>query len=172
MNWTHKYKPNSIKEVVGQESSIKDIISCIKNKRPVIVYGSVGVGKIGTIPGGHAEYKPHMTDLIDHLSVEFEEELGYTPSETEKISLIGVFLNRDTNGVNALYKIRTCLDYPEIKSRWQKAKDSYEHQSLIRLSKDEIISLTENWRLAYENVEYTTTPFFIDSFVNYMRFAV
>ena len=164
--------------------ALKEDITLINKPRPITVNavlelednsvilgvrgGSVGSGEIGIIPGGHAEYREHINNLIGHLSLEFEEELGYAPCETEKISLIGVSQNRDTHGVNALYLARTTLDYQEIESRWKKAKDSYEHQSLIQCSKNEITTLAEEGNLQYKNTQYTTTPFFQDCLANYL----
>lgn len=158
----NKFRPITINAVLELED--KSVILGIRG-------GSVGAGKIGIIPGGHAEYKPYMDDLIEHLFSEFEEELGYSPGETEKISLIGVFQNRDTHGINALYLARTKLNHNEIESNWKKAKDSYEHQSLIQCSKDELNVLAEEGNLQYKGKQYNTTPFFQDCLTNYILYS-
>jgi len=48
--WIHKYKPEKISEVVGQEGAVSDIDNFIKNfkkqkKRAILAYGPSGSGK-------------------------------------------------------------------------------------------------------------------------------
>lgn len=52
MNWTEKYRPRSLKEVIGNEKAkelllnwAKKWVSGIPNKKAVILYGKAGVGK-------------------------------------------------------------------------------------------------------------------------------
>lgn len=130
--------------------------------------GSVAGGKIGIIPGGHAEYRQDKTDLFSHLAAEYEEEVGFVP-DREKIKLIGLFCNRDTNGLNALYVARTGKSFNEIEEAWRNASDAWEHASLLDLTKSQVKELGETGKICYQSKAYETTPFFQDCLVNYLH---
>lgn len=130
--------------------------------------GDVEGGKIGVIPGGHLEYP--ATRIIGGLLAESEEELGYRiPGEFGETDLVGVFPNKDTNGVNFLYVAKTNLGFDEIRERWMGAQDRGEHTSLLQLERDEIGELAQEGKLRIGQKEISTTPFFQDCFAHYLN---
>lgn len=130
--------------------------------------GSVASGKIGVIPGGHAEYKPQSTDVKEHLLVEWEEELGYLPVK-DRIFPTGLFLNRDTGGVNILYNSRSDLLFSDIERNWKSAKDRDEHQRIVGLSRRQIEDIAEFGETSIDEIRFSTTPFFQDCFINHLN---
>lgn len=127
--------------------------------------GSVEFGKIGVIPGGHAEYKfPLIKNTLETFKAEFEEEIGYKFGDDKNVFLLGVFKNRDTKGINVLYFAKTNLIFPEILKKWKKAKDRDEHSSLFLATKKDLVKLAKTGKLIVDGKEYLTTPFFQDCF--------
>jgi hypothetical protein len=126
--------------------------------------GSVETGKIAIIPGGHMDYTiPRIESPLETFRGEFEEELGYK-FDGRKISPVGVFNNRDTKGINILYKTKTDFYFPRILEMWGAAKDRWEHDSLFQASYDEIRQLAKTGRTTINGKEYSTTPFLQDCF--------
>ncbi|MFH1589682.1 MAG: hypothetical protein ABIB43_03900 [archaeon] len=126
--------------------------------------GAVETGKIAIVPGGHADYTiPQIENALETFRSEFREELGYE-FDSQEVSPIGVFTNRDTNGLTILYAAKTHCYFPKILENWALAKDREEHGSLFQASRQEIQQLAETGKLTLEGKEYSTTPLFQDCF--------
>lgn len=128
--------------------------------------GDVASGKIGIIPGGHTDYGfPLVTNPLDTLRSEFEEELGYNFGVSgREIPLRAVFTDRNTQGMNVLYTARTDLAFPQILEKWKGAKDRWEHSSLFQATQEDIKQLAETGELDVEGKRYSTPPIFQDCF--------
>ncbi len=103
--------------------------------------GSVEQGKIGFVPGGHAEYRGfyHQEDIgIRALQEETEEELGITPPEYSIEEIFGIHKNPDTNGTDIIATMKTGLSLEEIEKRREKAKDRWEHSRLVAIAKEDL----------------------------------
>lgn len=132
--------------------------------------GSVESGKIGIIPGGHTDYKiPKIINPFDTFKDEFQEELGYNYEKEIELPILGVFTNKDTNGINVLYSATTSLFFNEINDRWKNAKDRGEHNFLFTVSEEDISKLAETGKLKFNKREYITTVFFQDCFKIYLQ---
>src|SRR3989304_2555154 len=127
--------------------------------------GNVAQGKLGVIPGGHAEYNsknPERSAFV-HLLAEFEEELDFPYEKSELESpIVGVFDNRDINGINVLYVTKINKSYEEISQSQKFAKDSYEHEKLLKLGRSHLEELAGTGKLNLGSKGYETTPFFQD----------
>ena len=44
-----EYRPKSLSQIIGQRESIRKLLIAIRNKKPVIVHGSVGTGKTSSV---------------------------------------------------------------------------------------------------------------------------
>lgn len=130
--------------------------------------GNVEAGKIGLIPGGHTDYVlPLMTDPSETFMAEFREELGYI-FDNENVSILGLFTNRDTNGVNVMYSAQTNLTFIEVLEMWERAKDRDEHNHLFKATDEDIRQLAKTGKVVLNHREVTTTPFFQDCFKMYI----
>ena len=131
--------------------------------------GNVESGKIGLIPGGHTDYVfPLITDPLETFMSEFREELGYT-FDGEAVSILGLFTNRDTNGINIMYSVQTNLTFYEILKNWEIAIDKTEHNSLFQATDEDIRHLAQSGKLLLDCKELITTPFFQDCFKLYIK---
>ena len=133
--------------------------------------GNVEAGKIGIIPGGHTDYDfPLITNTSETVMSEFEEEVGYTFDDRGNITILGLFTNRDTRGINVMYAVQTNLTFPEILENWIRAKDRREHNTLFRATYEDIKQLAQTGKLVLDSREFTTTHFFQDCFKLYTRY--
>ena len=49
MLFTHKYQPQSLKEIKGQEKAVQELHSCLVRNQSVILHGGVGNGKTSSV---------------------------------------------------------------------------------------------------------------------------
>jgi len=122
-------------------------------------------GFLGVIPGGHAEYNPENpeTNPFQHLLIEFEEELGFEhPKAGEKTPIVCLHDNKDTFGINLLYSTAVKKSFGEIQALWERAKDRYEHNTLVKVPSESLLKLAETRAIDLDGKPYHTTPFFRD----------
>lgn len=126
--------------------------------------GNVETGKLGVIPGGHIDYQiPLVEDVNQGLFKEFEEELGFKFNRgLHTLNLLGIMGNDDVQGVNILNSIKVEYSFEELIPYLEKAKDNFEHSSLISLTKKEVSEVANTGKLKKDNTQYVTTGFFQD----------
>src|SRR3989338_9573535 len=99
--------------------------------------GFVESGKIGFIPGGHADY--HNSSISEDigrraLHTETEEELGLT-NEEYSLEIFGIHENPETNGHNIIARMSTHLSLAELEQKRKEASDAWEHSKLVAVPK-------------------------------------
>jgi len=45
----NKYKPKTLKEIIGQEKPLEELKKYVLNNKPVLIQGNVGIGKTTSI---------------------------------------------------------------------------------------------------------------------------
>lgn len=134
--------------------------------------GEVEEGKIGIIPGGHADYLGNFfKDPLYTLVNEFEEELGFNLNKRNNPKILSSFFNKDTKGVNVLYSLNS-LDksFEDIKGKWKNAKDRGEHNSLLKINYESLIELASKGKINLREKAFSTTPFFQDCFKSFVDY--
>ena len=120
---------------------------------------------LGVIPGGHVEYDPQnpQSDSLDHLLNEFKEELGFAHSGIRsETPIICVHDNKDIRGINVLHSITVKKSFREILELWKKAKDRYEHSTLLSAPGERLDELAHTGKTTLAEKPYETTLFFQD----------
>jgi 8-oxo-dGTP pyrophosphatase MutT (NUDIX family) len=162
-------------ETLGRNPEPLSVAAMLRERKGYFVLGirggNVETGKIAVLPGGHAEYtEPHIETPFDTLKTEFEEELGYPlEAREEEVPILGVFRNRDTDGIHVLYNLKTNLEFREILEKWKNAEHKYEHRSLLTVSQEGIRTIAETGEFPLPELGgpveyYPTSLFFRDCF--------
>jgi len=115
--WYEKYKPEKLKEIIGQNIAINKLVSCFKEGKPVILHGNVGVGKTCSV---YVLANENDCDVIEinasdlRNSEQINNVVGEALSHASlfgrgKIILVdevdGIFGREDRGGVQALDKL-------------------------------------------------------------------
>jgi len=158
-----KYRPNSLKEIIGHDGKLKDLVSYIKSKKSVIIYGKSGNGKTASI---YALAKDLNYEVCEFNSSEVrnkdnvERIIGSSLKQRSlfsksKIILIDEVDNfsgaKDRGGIQALAKLITNSAFPIVMT----SNDPYDKKlselrkkcqliNFEELKEDDIIRYLEN----------------------------
>ena len=158
-----KYRPNSLKEIIGHDGKLKDLVSYIKSKKSVIIYGKSGNGKTTSI---YALAKDLNYEVCEFNSSEVrnkdnvERIIGSSLKQRSlfsksKIILIDEVDNfsgaKDRGGIQALAKLITNSAFPIVMT----SNDPYDKKlselrkkcqliNFEELKEDDIIRYLEN----------------------------
>jgi replication factor C large subunit len=147
MEWTERYRPKTIKEVVGNEEAVKSLDEWMKGfgsknaKKASILYGYPGVGKTSSVYALARELKCDMIELnaSDQRNYHVIKRIAGSASKTSslegkkrKIILLDEADNlhgtTDMGGVKAIREIIEGTRYPVVLI----ANDLYKIPSSIR----------------------------------------
>jgi len=121
-----QYKPKKTQDIIGQDSAINELKSCIKSKKPVILLGKSGTGKTSSV---YALAKELNYEIVESNSGEIRNKegiinfLGSASSQQSlfyngKLILIdeieGFAGNADRGGLNAITDIIKESSFPVI----------------------------------------------------------
>ncbi|MBS3172625.1 replication factor C large subunit [Candidatus Woesearchaeota archaeon] len=149
--WTKKYAPNSVREIVGNTSSIMKLEGFIKNfkkskKKAVMIYGPTGTGKTEVV---YALSKNYDLEILEVNASDFRnkeminETVGkamnqYSLFGKGKIILIdeidGLSGNNDRGGAQALATLLDKSSFPIIMTAndpWEKKLSSLRSKSIM-----------------------------------------
>lgn len=149
--WTKKYAPNSVKEVVGNTSSIMKLEGFIKNfkkskKKAVIIYGPTGTGKTEIVYALSKEYDLEILEVnaSDFRNKEMiNETVGKSMNQYSlfgkgKIILLdeidGLSGSNDRGGAQALAALLDKSSFPIIMTAndpWDKKLSSLRSKSIM-----------------------------------------
>lgn len=146
-----KYRPNSLKEIIGHGDKIKELINYVKNKKPVIIYGKVGNGKTSSI---YALAKDLSYELFEFNSSEvrnkesMEMTIGSSLKQKSLFSKSKIILiedvdnfsgAKDRGGIQALAKLITNSAFPIVMT----ANDPYDKKLSDLRKKCQLINFEE-----------------------------
>lgn len=149
--WTKKYAPNSVKEIVGNTSSVMKLEGFIQNfkkskKKAVILYGPTGTGKTAIVYALSKEYDLEVLEVnaSDFRNKEMiNETVGkamnqYSLFGKSKLILLdeidGLSGNNDRGGAQALAALLDKSSFPIIMTAndpWEKKLSSLRSKSIM-----------------------------------------
>ncbi len=130
--WVEKYRPQKLKDILGQDSAIQELLKWIKNfkkekNRAIILHGQAGNGKtaLATALANELNYELIQMNASDfRTEAAINEKIGHAVSQQSlvqkkgKIVLIdeidGIYGTADRGGISALQKIIRTTNYPVI----------------------------------------------------------
>ena len=158
-----KYKPSSLKEIIGHDAQLRELVNYVKNKKPVIIYGKTGNGKTASV---YALAKDLSYEVFEFNSSEIrnkenvEKIVGSSLNQKSlfsksKIILIDEIDNfsgaKDRGGVQALAKLITNSAFPIVMTSNdpydKKLSDIRKKCQLVNfeeLKEDDIVRYLEN----------------------------
>ena len=158
-----KYKPSSLKEIIGHDAQLRELVNYVKNKKPVIIYGKTGNGKTASV---YALAKDLSYEVFEFNSSEIrnkenmEKIVGGSLNQKSlfsksKIILIDEIDNfsgaKDRGGVQALAKLITNSAFPIVMTSNdpydKKLSDLRKKCQLVNfeeLKEDDIVRYLEN----------------------------
>jgi len=146
-----KYRPNSLKEIIGHDAQLRELVNYVKNKKPVIIYGKAGNGKTASI---YALAKDLSYEIFEFNSSEVrnkenvEKTIGSSLNQRSlfsksKIILIDEIDNfsgaKDRGGVQALAKLITNSAFPIVMT----SNDPYDKKLSDLRKKCQLINFEE-----------------------------
>src|SRR3989338_115544 len=146
-----KYRPSSLKEIIGHDAQLRDLVNYVKNKKPVIIYGKAGNGKTASI---YALAKDLSYEIFEFNSSEVrnkenvEKTIGSSLNQRSlfsksKIILIDEIDNfsgaKDRGGVQALAKLITNSAFPIVMT----SNDPYDKKLSDLRKKCQLINFEE-----------------------------
>jgi len=63
MSWNEKFRPNRIREIVGQDNAIVALKECIMQRKPAILHGPTGTGKTSSVYAIAHEYGYDLVEV-------------------------------------------------------------------------------------------------------------
>jgi replication factor C large subunit len=160
MPFSERYRPQSLSNIIGQRDAIRRLLIAIRNKRPVLLYGPVGVGKTSSV---HAIAKDFGSELIELNASDFrtKEQINVVVKQSlqqqslfskDKIILIdeleGLSGNRDRGGVAALNLLLTSkspiimITSDAYDSKLREIRKKVEMIKFEKLSSEDIMRIT------------------------------
>ncbi len=106
-----KYKPLKISEIIGQSDALRKLVLCIKEKKPVLIYGPTGCGKTSSVIAVANELN---YDIIELNSSDFrskakiQEIVGNSVQQQSLFSKSKIILIDEIEGLSG-QKDRGCL---------------------------------------------------------------
>ena len=146
-----KYRPSSLKEIIGHDAQLRELVNYVKNKKPVIIYGKAGNGKTASI---YALAKDLSYEIFEFNSSEVrnkenvEKTIGSSLNQRSlfsksKIILIDEIDNfsgaKDRGGVQALAKLITNSAFPIVMT----SNDPYDKKLSDLRKKCQLINFEE-----------------------------
>ncbi|HIQ12939.1 MAG TPA: AAA family ATPase [Thermoprotei archaeon] len=139
MNWTEKYRPKTISEVIGNELSKKRLVEWLNNwrfskKLGALLIGPPGIGKTATVYALASDFGYHVIELnasdyrtankiIEKVGfIAYENTLeSYISGKTKKVLIFfdeidGIDPKEDRGGLDAVIKISSKKAVPVIAS--------------------------------------------------------
>lgn len=128
--WNEKYRPQKLKDIIGQDLALQDLLKWIKNfkkekSRAVILHGPAGNGKTSLVIAlaNELDYELVQMNASDFRTENaIMEKIGHAVSQHSliqkrgKIILIdeidGIYGRSDRGGISALQKIIRTTNYP------------------------------------------------------------
>ena len=123
---TDKYRPNSLKEMVGHNDKIKELVNYVKSKKPVIIYGKVGNGKTSSVYAlakdmGYEVFEVNSSEVRNKESMEkiiggsLKQKSLFSKSKIILIDEVDNFSGaKDRGGIQALAKLITNSTFPIV----------------------------------------------------------
>ena len=131
---TEKYKPANLKEVVGQEKQLKELLKHVKEKTPVIIWGSVGNGKTCSVYAlandiGYEVFEINSSEIRNKENIErivgnsLKQESLFSKGKIILIDEVDNFSGvKDRGGIQVLAKLISKAKFPVIMT----ANDPYD----------------------------------------------
>ena len=128
MQWTKKYSPNNISEIIGNQKQVNLLKLLINNynKKPIFIYGPIGCGKTSSVQAISNDLELELVELnaSDKRNANNISEMlkGVTEQRslfgTAKLILIdeveGLSGVKDRGAINTILKIASETNYPII----------------------------------------------------------